>query len=71
MPEPHPWFEPFHRRVATLAVCVVWLGFELWQGTLLWLMLASAATGYAVWELFLSGRYGSSQTTDTDRRRGP
>ncbi len=53
----HPWFNPLYRRVLTQAVCVGWLGFELIEGQSLWLLMAAGASGYAVWDFFLSGRY--------------
>lgn len=53
----HPWLEPLHRRILTLAVCVGWLIFELFQQESLWLLLAASFTGYAVWDFFLSGNY--------------
>jgi hypothetical protein len=56
--KPHPWFEPLYRRVLTTAFCVSWLIFELFQGDSFWLILVAAATGFALWDFFLSGNYG-------------
>lgn len=53
----HPSLEPLYRRVLTLAACIGWLVFELFQQEPLWLLLAGAATGYALWDFFLSGHY--------------
>ncbi len=61
MSQPHPWLQPLHRRVITIAACVGWLVFELTQGQSIWLFLAIATTGYGVWELFLSGNYASRE----------
>lgn len=63
----HPWFLPFHRRALTLAVCAGWLVFELFQGEPFWLTVAGAATGYATWEFFLSGRYAVDPDKDAER----
>ncbi len=64
MHEPHPWFAPLYRRVLTVAVCVVWLAFELWQQDTLWLLLAAAATAFGLWDLFLSGKYRRRPTDE-------
>ena len=53
----HPWFNPLYRRVLTLAFCLAWLVFELFQGEPLWLVLVAGACAYAVWDFFLSGNY--------------
>jgi hypothetical protein len=52
MTEPHPWLEPLHRRVITLIVCLAWLVFELLQRETLWLVMATAASAYALWDFF-------------------
>jgi hypothetical protein len=57
----HPWFEPLWRRLATVAVCVLWLAFEASYDALsLWFWLALAILILAVWDLLLSGKYGRS-----------
>ena len=53
----HPWFNPLYRRCLTLAFCVGWLIFEVFQNEPLWLIMAIGITGLAVWDFFLSGRY--------------
>jgi hypothetical protein len=54
----HPWLRPLHRRVITTCVCVAWLVFEaLVAPGSLWFWLALAATGWALWDFFLSGNY--------------
>ena len=58
---PHPWFQPLWRRLLTTLVCLAWLGFELWQGEALWLILAAAFSIYALWDFFLSGNYQTAQ----------
>ena len=57
-----PWFEPVSRRLFTLAVAAAWLLVELstWRFDL-WFWAAAAATAFAVWELFLRGRYGRAK----------
>ena len=45
-----------------LAVCLVWLGIELWHepgGT--WTMIAAGMSAWAAWDFFLSGNYRSSE----------
>ena len=54
----HPWLRPLHRRVLTAALCALWLAFESWYAPgELWFWLALAATGWALWDFFLSGNY--------------
>lgn len=56
--EPHPWLRPLYRRVVTTMVCLGWVAIELWWGgDGLWLVLALAALGWAIWDFFLSGTY--------------
>jgi hypothetical protein len=50
----HPWFAPLYRRVAVVAVCVVWLALEAYAGEQVWTIIAVAVTGYAVWALLIS-----------------
>jgi len=50
----HPWFAPLYRRVAVVAVCVVWLALEAYAGEQVWTFIAVAVTGYAVWSLLIS-----------------
>ncbi len=61
----HPWFEPLWRRIATLAVCVIWVAFEAGRDTSsLWFWGALVLTGIAVYDFFLAGHYGKK--TDQD-----
>jgi hypothetical protein len=61
--QPHPWLRPLHRRVLTTLVCLLWVGFELWQEPGgIWLLIGLAVTGYAVWDFFLSGNYREPPT---------
>ena len=56
--EGHPWFRPLYRRVLVTLLCACWLAFELaLGGETLWLYLSGGCLAYAVWELFLRGRY--------------
>ena len=60
--EPHPWLEPIGRRIGVTVLCALWLGFELWTDpSSIWSMLAVFASGWAIWDFFLSGNY---RTTD-------
>lgn len=65
--EPHPWLRPLYRRVGVLVVCVVWLAFEVMQQQTFWLILAAAATGYALWEFFLGPTYRTAEDPRDDR----
>lgn len=67
--KPHPWFIPVYRRVLTLAVCVLWVTIELIGQEMMWVMIAGAACGYAVWEFFLGPAYrgvGKAAPPDQD-----
>ena len=47
----------------TLAACAVWVAIEVWlEPGGLWFWIALVATGYALWDFFLSGNY--ADTTD-------
>jgi len=52
----HPWFAPLYRRIAVVAVCLVWLGLEVYGGEEIWGIFALAVTGYAVWSLLITYR---------------
>ncbi len=55
---PHPWLMPLHRRVLTTLVCAAWLAIEAWFAPQdIWFWLALFATGYALWDFFLAGKY--------------
>ena len=61
--KPHPWLVPLYRRIIVLAVCVVWLTVELIAQQSFWVIVAGAATGYAVWEFFLGPTYRDAGRT--------
>lgn len=48
------WFRPLWRRVAVVVICLVWLGFEVWHGEQLWMLIAGGLTAYAVWNFFIT-----------------
>lgn len=48
---------PLHRRVITMAVCVLWLVIELIGQQPLWMVIAGAVNLYAIWEFFLGPNY--------------
>ena len=56
----NPWFEPLGRRIAVLVVCAGWILVEtLWAEFLgLWFWVATALGLWAVYDLFLTGKYG-------------
>jgi hypothetical protein len=50
----HPWFRPLWRRIAVVAVCLGWAGFEVWGGSVFWAILFGAAGLYAAWCFFIA-----------------
>ena len=48
----HPFFRPLWRRVAVVAVCIIWSIIEFTTGTPLWGTIALGFAGYAVWQFF-------------------
>ncbi|MER8975253.1 MULTISPECIES: DUF3329 domain-containing protein [unclassified Mesorhizobium] len=48
----HPFFRPLWRRVAVVAVCLVWSVIEFATGTPFWGVIALGFAGYAVWQFF-------------------
>lgn len=50
----HPFFRPLWRRVAVVAVCVVWAGIEFATGTSTWGMIALGFAAYGVWQFFIA-----------------
>lgn len=50
----HPFFQPMWRRVATVAVPIIWAGVEMASGAPGWAILFFAAGAWAGWELFLA-----------------
>jgi hypothetical protein len=56
----HPMLRPLGRRIAVTLVCVAWAGLEAWfEPDGVWLPVALGATGFALWDFFLSGNYRS------------
>lgn len=58
----HPFFRPKWRRVAAVAMCVLWTVLEWNAGQAVWGTIALAVTGYAVWTLLIS--YDEAAGTD-------
>lgn len=50
----HPFFAPRGRRIAIVAVCAGWGGYELFLGNGLWGALFLLIALYLVWQLFIS-----------------
>ena len=48
----HPFFRPLWRRIAVVAVCLAWAGFEFWNGSNGWGMAALGFAAYGVWQFF-------------------
>ena len=49
----HPFFRPLWRRIATLAVCVGWAGFEVIWGEPIWALAAVGLFAYGFWTLIV------------------
>lgn len=50
----HPFFRPLWRRLAVIAVCVVWSAIEFAVGTPFWGTLLAGMAVYAVWTFLIS-----------------
>lgn len=50
----HPFFRPLWRRVLVVAFCFGWAGFEFYNGSQTWGLIALAAAAYGVWSLFIA-----------------
>ncbi len=48
----HPFFRPLWRRVALVALCLVWAAIEFTAGAPLWGVIALACAGYGYWQFF-------------------
>ena len=49
-----PFYRPLWRRIAITLGVALWLRFELYGGSSLWIAIAGAMLCYAVWIFFLS-----------------
>ncbi|BCH13550.1 MULTISPECIES: DUF3329 domain-containing protein [unclassified Mesorhizobium] len=63
----HPFFRPLWRRVAIVAVCLVWSVVEFATGAPFWGTIALGFAFYAVWQFFYlykpaDGSKGSADT---------
>jgi len=50
----HPWFAPLGRRIAVVAVCIIWGLVEAFTGAPAWAFLFLGAGGVAAWALLLN-----------------
>lgn len=50
----HPFFRPLWRRVAIVAVCVVWAILEFASGSPFWGTIGFGFAAYAVWQFLLN-----------------
>ncbi len=50
----HPFFRPLWRRLAVIAVCVIWSAVEFAVGTPFWGTLVGGMAVYAVWTFLIS-----------------
>ncbi|QIG47560.1 DUF3329 domain-containing protein [Nordella sp. HKS 07] len=49
-----PFYRPLWRRIAITAVVAFWLAVETYYNNGLWIAIACAMLGYAIWTFFLS-----------------
>jgi hypothetical protein len=49
-----PFYRPLWRRIAITAVVALWLAFEIYNQSGLWIAIAAAMLCYALWTFFLS-----------------
>ena len=49
-----PFYRPLWRRVAIMVFVALWLAFEIYQQSGLWIGIAAAMFCYALWTFFLS-----------------
>lgn len=49
-----PFYRPLWRRIAITAGVAAWLAFEIYNNSGLWIAVACAMLGYAIWTFFLS-----------------
>ena len=52
----HPFFKPLWRRVLIVGSCLVWSGFEWWNGEQLWGAITLAIAAYGIFALFINYR---------------
>ena len=45
----HPFFRPLWRRIAIVAFCAAWTGWEYYNGEELWVTITFGMTLYAIW----------------------
>ena len=50
----HPFFRPLWRRVAVVAVCLGWGGFEFATGSTFWGVIFVGLGAVCAWQFFLT-----------------
>ena len=60
----HPFFRPLWRRIAIVAVCLVWAAIEFATGTPFWGTLALAFAAYGAWQFLFA--YKPVQTAEPE-----
>lgn len=60
----HPFLRPLWRRLAVIAVCLAWLGFEIVGGNGLWIAISGGLTAYGIWALLIAWQGGDSQAPE-------
>ena len=64
----HPFFRPLWRRVAVVAVCVVWAILEFATGEPFWGTIAFGFAAYGIWQFFLIYKPASESTDSKESR---
>jgi hypothetical protein len=52
----HPFYRPLWRRIAVVAVCILWGGVEFATGGTLWAVLFIGVGLVAAWQFFFQDR---------------
>lgn len=64
----HPFFIPLWRRIAVVAICLGWAGFELVAGSVFWALLFGALGLYCAHQFFIA--FDPQQPAEKDRTDG-
>lgn len=64
----HPFFRPLWRRIALVASCLLWAGFEAYMGNNSWTLIMLAVSAYAAWAYLIA--WQEPETTPDDGAPG-
>jgi hypothetical protein len=48
------FYKPLWRRILIVAATAAWFGVELWHGGGMWMTIAGAFSGFAIWAMLIS-----------------